>query len=123
MPAYRKAIGQELWFRSGAEVVNPHVRVPSIRAKKSNNLVERLNGTEKERTKVMRGLHGRRGPKILMEGFRVHYNLVRPHSALGTTPGVAAGLPDLGGFRWKEILKRAAQSIPRGQAEIEFVVS
>jgi putative transposase len=122
LPAYRKAVGRELAFRSGAEVVNPHVRVPSIRAKTSNNLVERLNGTEKERLKIVRGLHGKKGPKLLMEGFRVHYNLVRPHSALESTPGTAAGLPDLGRFRWKEVLKRSSERVPPSQVEIEFVV-
>ncbi len=120
LPAYRKAIGRELGFRSGSEVVNPYVRVPSIRAKRSNNLVERLHGTEKERIKVMRGFHGK-GPKLLMQGFRVHYNLVRPHGALGTTPGEAAGLPDPGGFRWNEILRQAERDVPKGQAEIVFV--
>jgi putative transposase len=121
LAAYRKAIGRELAFRSGAEVVNPHVRVPSIRAKRSNNLVERLHGTEKERIKVMRGFHGNTGPKLLVEGFRVHYNMVRPHETLGTTPGVAAGLPDPGGFRWNQILKQAAQPVPAGQVELVLV--
>jgi len=123
MPAYRKAIGRELWFRSGSEVVNPHVRVPSIRAKKSNNLVERLHGTEKERIKVMRGLHGRSGPKVLLEGFRVHYNMVRNHSSINATPGVAAGLPGLDDFRWSAIIQRSRDGVPSGKAEIEFVVS
>ncbi|MGP8073368.1 MAG: IS6 family transposase [Thermoplasmata archaeon] len=122
LPAYRKAVGRELAFRSGAEVVNPHERVPSIRAKRSNNLVERLHGTEKERIKVMRGFHGRKGPKILMEGFRVYYNLVREHTALNVTPAVAAGIPDPGGFRWNEILQRSIRRVPRGQVEIEFIV-
>jgi transposase-like protein len=122
LPAYRKSIGRELAFRSGSEVVSPHVRVPSIRAKRSNNLVERLNGTEKERVKVMRGFHGKKGPKLLVEGFRVHYNMVRNHTALGTTPAVAAGLADPGKFRWKEIVNQAGRDIPRGQAEIVFVV-
>ncbi len=123
LPAYRKAIGRELAFRSGAEVVNPHMRVPSIRAKRSNNLVERLHGTEKERIKVMRGFHGKNGTELLLEGFRVHYNMVRPHQALATRPGVAAGLPDVGGFRWKEILNEAAREVPPGKAEIVFVVT
>jgi len=121
--AYRRAVGEELWFRSGGEVVNPHVRVPSIRAKKSNNLVERLNGTEKDRIKVMRGLHGRKGPKLLMEGLRVHYNMVRPHSSLTAPPGVTAQLPDVDGFRWKGIVDVSTRPIPPGQAEITFVVT
>jgi putative transposase len=122
LPAYRRAVGRELAFRSGAEVVNPHKRVPSVRAKLSNNLVERLNGTEKDRLKVMRGLHGRAGPKVLMEGLRVHYNLVQSSASSSGPPGVAAGLPDLGQFRWKEILKRSSEEVPPGQAELEFVV-
>ena len=42
---------------------------------------------------------------MITEGFRVHYNLVKPHMGIGgSTPGDAAGvaLPD--GFRWKAIL-------------------
>jgi len=122
MNAYRRAIGQELWFRSGSEVVNPHVRVPSIRAKKSNNLVERLNGSEKDRIKVMRGLHGRMGPKLLVEGFRVHYNMVRNHSALGSTPAAAAGLPRLKRFRWEEALKESTKGARGDDAMITFIV-
>lgn len=122
LPAYHKAIGRELAFRSGAEVVNPHTRVPSIRAKRSNNLVERLHGTEKERIKVMRGFHSRQGPRLVMEGFRVHYNLVRPHTALGVTPAIAADLADPGGFRWREVLQQSAEPMPARQVEIVLVV-
>jgi integrase-like protein len=123
MYSYHRAIGSELWYRSGSEVVNPHQHVPSIRAKVSNNLVERLHGTEKERIKVMRGFDTRRGAKAIMEGFRVHYNMVRKHTVLGTTPAIEAGLPDVGGFRWKGILELAAKPRPRGDAVIEFIVS
>ncbi|MGD0719075.1 MAG: integrase core domain-containing protein, partial [Thermoplasmata archaeon] len=86
---------------------NPHRRVPSIRAPESNNLVERLHGTEKERIKVMRGFDTKDGTAVLAEGFRVHYNLVRDHQTLGTTPGLAAGFPGVSGFRWYELLKMA----------------
>jgi transposase-like protein len=123
LPAYRKSIGRELSFRSGSEVVTPHFRVPSIRAKKSNNLVERLHGTEKERIKVMRGFHGKNGPKLFAEGFRVHYNMVREHQSLGTTPGVAAAIPDPGRFRWKEIVEQSSKPVPRGQVELVFVIT
>jgi putative transposase len=125
MPSYPRAIGRELSYRAHSGPVNPHVRVPSIRAKKSNNLVERLHGTEKDRIRRMRGFDGKGTAASLMEGFRVHYNLVQTHAALKTTPGVAAGLRDLGGFRWKEILaqsSRTVQPVPSGQVELEFVV-
>lgn len=58
-----------------------------------------------------------------MEGFRVHYNLVRRHDGLATTPGVAAGLPDPGVFRWKAIIESAETPVPKGQVELTFVVS
>jgi len=121
MNSYRYAIGRELSYRSGDRVVNPHHRVPSIRAAESNNRVERLHGTEKERIKVMRGFDNERGTAALIEGFRAHYNLVRTHQALGTTPGVAAGFAPLGGFRWHELLKRAAPSPKPGYPEIEVI--
>jgi len=122
MPSYSKSIGRELAYRAKTGLVNPHVRVRSIRAKKSNNLVERLHGTEKARIKVMRGFNGKKTAATLMEGLRVHYNMVQPHQALGTTPAIAAGIPDPGGFRWKEVLKQATRKVPSGEVELVFVV-
>jgi transposase-like protein len=121
MVSYPRAIRKELAYRAGDQVVSPHKRVPSIRAPESNNLVERLHGTEKERIKVMRGFDNERGTGALMEGFRAHYNLVRTHQALGTTPGVAAGFAPIQGFRWAELLKCAAQVPKAGYPEIEFI--
>lgn len=108
MMAYHEAIGKELGHICGPTGwVNPHRRVPSIRAPESNNRVERLHGTEKERIKVMRGFDTDTGCASLAEGFRAHYNLVRDHATLGTTPGVAAGLPAMTGFRWLDLLQKA----------------
>ena len=84
-----------------------HRRVPSIRAAESNNLVERLHGSEKDRTKTMRAFDNDRGCAALSEGWRVHYDMVRDHLSLGTTPGIAAGLPDLGQFRWRTLIELA----------------
>ncbi|MCI4368059.1 MAG: IS6 family transposase [Thermoplasmata archaeon] len=97
--------GHGSWF-------SPHRRVPSIRAKESNNRIERFHGTEKERTKVMRAFKTKKGASGLMEGFRVHYNLVKDHQTLGMTPGEAAGMPTGDGFRWRRILTKAA-TLPR----------
>ena len=38
--------------------------------------------------------------------WKVHYNMMRDHLALGTTPGVAEGLPAISGFRWREIITK-----------------
>ena len=92
----------------------PHKVVPSIRAPESNNILERLNGTSKDRTKTMRAYDNDRGASALSVGWQVHYNLVRNHLALGTTPGVAAGLPELGQFRWRGLLDFATRRNEKG---------
>ena len=84
-----------------------HRRVPSIRAKDSNNRIERMHGSQKDRTKTMRAYDNDRGAAALSEGWRVHYDMVKTHLTLGTTPGIVAGLPDLGTFRWRTLLDLA----------------
>ena len=96
--------------RFGHSVWSPHRVVPSIRAPESNNLVERLHGSEKDRIRPMRGFDTMDGTAALMEGFRTHYNLVRTHLSLGRTPGEAAGLGELTGFRWRAIIDLALAS-------------
>jgi transposase-like protein len=115
LPAYLRAVPKEFGHRlkgkaarrAGTSWVNPHRVVPSIRAPESNNILERLNGTSKDRTKTMRAYDNDRGAEALSLGWQTHYNLVRTHLALGTTPGVAAGLPELGPFRWRALLDLA----------------
>ncbi len=62
-----------------------------IRARETNNIVERMHGTVKDRTRCMRGLKSFESTKSLLEGFTIHYNYVRPHQSLnGKTPAQAA---------------------------------
>ena len=62
-----------------------------IRARETNNIVERMHGTVKDRTRCMRGLKSYESTKALLEGFTIHYNYVRPHQSLnGKTPAQAA---------------------------------
>jgi putative transposase len=119
MPAYPEAIKREFgrYRRPGDDpkrygagcrsMWTPHRVVPSIRAPDSNNLVERLNGSEKDRIRPMRGFDTMTGTSDLMEGYRAHYNLVRTHLALGRTPGEVAGLGEIAGFRWRTIIDLA----------------
>jgi putative transposase len=98
-------------------VFSPHRVVPSIRAPESNNLIERLHGSEKDRIKTMRAFDNERGCAALAEGYRVHYDLVRTHLSLGTTPGVAAGIPEIPGFKWAEIIRLATSRIDTSTEE------
>lgn len=79
-----------------------------IRARETNNIVERLHGTLKDRTKPMRGLKSYESTKLLLEGWSVHYNCVRPHQSLGgKTPAQAArmNIPN----NWKGLIDEATK--------------
>lgn len=71
-----------------------HVVSQGIRHEINNNMSERLQGTIRERTKVMRGMETERTAKLLIDGFRLHYNHIKPHSGIGNeTPASKVGFP------------------------------
>lgn len=79
-----------------------------IRARETNNIVERLHCTLKDRTKCMRGLKSFESTKDILEGYTVHYNYVRPHQSLGgKTPAQAARMevPN----NWKALIEQATK--------------
>lgn len=72
--------------------------------------MERLNGTLRERTKVVRAWKKHKTP--LAEGQRIHYNFVKPHLALeGQTPAIAAGLEIKGRNKWKSLIQESNRKI------------
>jgi len=79
-----------------------------VRTRETNNIVERLHGTLKDRTKPMRGLKSYDSTKLLLEGYSVHYNCIRPHQSLGgKTPAQAARMdvPN----NWKGLIEEATK--------------
>ena len=79
-----------------------------IRARETNNIVERMHGTVKDRTRVMRGLKSFESTKSLLEGFTIHYNYVRPHQSLnGKTPAQAARTQ--APSTWKGLIEEATK--------------
>jgi len=93
LPAYLD--GYNKVFRTLRKDTRPElIRKVGMRAVNSNNSVERLHGTLKDRTKVTRGLKDEETVRTLLtEGWFVHYNFVRPHQSLGgKTPAQASGI-------------------------------
>lgn len=92
-----------------------HVRIPNIRNRSNNNTVERLHGTIRQRNKVMRGLDDEQTAQTMMDGLRLYYNFIRPHSALdGKTPAQKAKIthsstPE----NWLSLIKRASKAKER----------
>jgi transposase-like protein len=95
--------GIELVFGSQSK----HVQSGGIRAEVNNNLSERLQGTIRQREKVMRGLKSQRTAQLVMDGWTMHYNHFRPHESLGDrTPADAAGLGRESFKNWEDVAKR-----------------
>ena len=108
--SYNEAIYREFWTM--AKPRTEHVKLKSIREGTNNNVVERLNGTVRERTKVMRGLNTDDSAARMLEANRLYYNYLRPHQTLnGGTPAERAGIDlKLDGNRWKQLIRQAAKT-------------
>lgn len=90
-------------YSSGVNVFQNAKRIENcgIAKRQTNNRIERMNGTLRERVKVQRGWKTKKTP--LAEGNRIQYNFVKPHIALGgKTPAQVAGIDVKG---WKQLLE------------------
>jgi transposase-like protein len=105
LPAYQKAIKIE-FFDHTAPIQNPHIRLKDFETKPNNNILERLNGTFRERTKVLRSLDSSIGAQEFVAGMQTYYNYIRPHQGInGLTPAQMANIPiNLMGNRWETMI-------------------
>ena len=88
--SYKRAIKKE--FHTNTHETE-HLYNVGLQHHPNNNHVERLHGTIRQREKVMRGLKKRETAKLFTDGWLVHYNFFRPHSALDDkTPAQKAGI-------------------------------
>ena len=95
-----------LWKDSRHE---PHVRMDGDI---HNNQMEYFNGnTIRLREKVIRGL--KKEDSAILAGLQVYHNHVRPHLALGRTPGEAAGIHIEGGSKLLTLAEAAAKFAAR----------
>ncbi len=95
------------------------VRRVGIKSRKTNNMVERLHGTLKDRTKPMRGLKNDKRAESLLNGYIINYNYCRKHQSLSKTPAEAAGIKVKG---WKQLIEAAIVKKSGGKAEEKEVL-
>ena len=82
----------------------------------NTNLIERFQGTLKDRTKIVRGLKKPETARKFLEGWLINYNYFRPHISLGgRTPAEKAGVK-LETNDWLDVVRQ-----PRTSAQIELV--
>lgn len=88
-----------------------HLRKPRFVDPTNNNLVERLNGSIREREKILRAFKKQRTAQIIADGWRVYYNLVRKHQTLNARPAdLALGINMTSNNRWLELIKKSHRS-------------
>jgi transposase-like protein len=81
--------GIELTF--GSETL--HIQSSPFQDDNYNNIIERMQGTIRERTKVLRGFKTIPTANTILSGFLIHYNFFRPHITLkNRTPAEVAGI-------------------------------
>jgi transposase-like protein len=68
-----------------------HKHYPAWKKKFKNNPIERLHNTLKQRYKVFRNFHNRKGAENFFDFYKIFYNFVRKHTTLNfQTPAQAA---------------------------------
>jgi len=113
LKSYNKAIKNEFFSYRNKTT---HIGNVGIRGKKNgeeyfdNNLVERLQGTIRERNKTQRGLKDQYSPFV--RGHKLYYNFIKPHESLyGQTPAKYAGIDlELGTNKWESLLIKSIKN-------------
>jgi len=109
--AYQDAFNKEFFTLRSPRT--QHVRLAGLAKADNNNMVERLQGTIRERNKVMRALDNDKSAPKIIDGFKEYYNFIRPHMSLnGKTPAEVAGINlKLGQNKWLSLIQRSAKNI------------
>ena len=114
LPAYQKAarkvFGNGTYHKSDAGIrskrIGPSGKVSGANYHPSNNKMERLNGTIRDREKTFRGLGCTHTP--VFDGMKVHYNHCRKHDSIKKTPAEAVGISTEGRNKWKTIIQNSS---------------
>jgi hypothetical protein len=107
LPSYDEAFQKEYFTLKNPRVKN--IRSISVRNEGLNSVVERLNGSVRDREKVMRGMNSKDSAQKIIEAMRIHYNFCREHSKLGKTPAEASGIKIEGKNKLLTLIQNAKQ--------------
>jgi putative transposase len=109
--SYTRAFKKEFYTMRKPRTM--HIQKPRFVDLTNNNIVERLNGTVREREKVMRGT--KEEVQTIADGVRNYYNFIRPHQSLdGKTPAEVANINlNLGKNKWLSLIRQASKSAPK----------
>jgi len=110
LKSYHKAINKEFHTVKKETVHIENVGIQgtkTIHGEFDNNLIERLNGTVRDRNKTQRGLE--KEDSVFVKGQQLYYNFIRPHEGLnGYTPAHFANIYlELGDKKWENLFMQS----------------
>jgi transposase-like protein len=107
--SYPEAFKKVFYSRYKIDKVDWEKNITS-KTKKFNNKIERLNRNLKDRLRTIYGFKAAWSASIILQGWVIYYNFIRPHIGLeNLTPAQAAGLHlDLGKNNWLGLIQLAA---------------
>lgn len=105
--AYRKGFNKAFYTQKRETELIQNV---GINGRVHQNKVERLHGSLKDILRARRGMDQDSRTELMLDGWFVYYNFLRPHTALGNkTPAEAAGIKlDLPN-RWESLIDLATK--------------
>src|SRR3989344_4592381 len=111
LQSYKKAFRNQFFTLENPR--SEHIQGATFQDKINNNILERLNGSARERTKVMRGMKKMETATAVMNGYRNYYNYVRPHQGLdGATPSEKARIDlKLDRNKWLSLIRQASYGV------------
>jgi hypothetical protein len=97
-----------------------HIQSKPFTDVNSTNIIERFQGTLKDRTKIIRGFKNMRTAELLTDAWLVHYNFFKEHETLGNIPpaqkmGIPTPLKN-----WAEVVNQAKVAIPTKPQFVSF---
>jgi len=107
--------GIELVFGGSAK----HIQSKPFTDVNSTNIIERFQGTLKDRTKIIRGFKNMTAAELLTDAWLVHYNFFKEHETLGNVPpAVRMGATPI--KDWAEVISQAKVALPMNAKLVSF---
>jgi len=110
LQGYRKAYRKVWGTKTRKQDKQTYIRLKAD-IDKRNNIVERIQGTIRERIKVMRSFKNKESAEMILNLFVVYYNFIRIHQGINKTPIEQAGVNlNLGKNKWLDLIYNANQN-------------
>jgi len=111
LQGYRKAYRKVWGSNKRSQDKKIYIRLKADKDKR-NNISERIQGTIRERVKVMRGFKNLESAKLVLDLFIIYYNCIRVHTGINSTPIQRAGINlNLGKNKWLDLIYNASQKV------------